>query len=677
MLLKEGANLRHFIISCNSSLNLFRSFVIVSDFKINTKTIMAFKNLAEFVHKLDEYGELVTIHEMVSPALEISEIADRMSKNNGKALLFMNTGTRFPLLINAMGSEKRICLALGVNNLDEVGGRIKSLFSELTSARQGLLNKLSVLPTLGKVASWMPRKRKGRGECQEIVINEPDLSELPVLTCWPYDGGPFITLPSVHTVHPVTGERNVGMYRMQVMGKAETGMHWHLHKGSAAHFREYRRLGLKMPVTVTLGGDPAYTYSATAPLPENIDEYLLAGFLRRKNVEMVKCITNDLWVPSDVDFVIEGYVDPEEELVSEGPFGDHTGYYSLADDYPRFHVTCITHRRDAIYPATIVGIPPQEDAWIGKATERIFLAPIRMSVVPEVTDMMMPAEGVFHNIVIAGIKAEYPGQPAKVMNALWGAGQMMFNKVMVVVDSDVDLEDYGKLLTGIVQNADPQKDVIFNRGPVDVLDHASNAFAYGSKIGIDATRKNSVKARNEKVPGQPSGINRFAGIEGEVAVYQKLSLPEAIPFAILGVNKNRPGYIKELHTRLYMDGTLEGLRYVVYIDRFALSLDPGDIAWMVANNIDPIRDCFFPSSPGNEGPMAIDGTMKSTVLDDFPRNWPNVVVMDNTTIEKIDAMWPKLGLGPFIPSPSLKYKVLVRNEGAVADRRLQDATGNS
>lgn len=623
---------------------------------------MAFRNLSDFINRLETAGELSRVSARVSPRLEISEITDRVSKNNGKALLFENTGTDFPVLINAMGSERRICLALGMNNLDEAGERIKSLFAGLTVPRPGLIDKLSVLPMLGEVASWLPRERKGRGECQQVIMDEPDLGRLPVLTCWPHDGGPFITLPSVHTVNPVNGQRNLGMYRIQVMGKTETGMHWHLHKGSAVHFREYKRLGLRMPVAVALGGDPVYTYSATAPLPEGIDEYLLAGFLRRKKVELVKCLTNDLMIPADVDFVIEGFVDPSEDLVLEGPFGDHTGYYSLADYYPKFHVTCITHRKGAVYPATIVGIPPQEDAWIGKATERIFLAPIRMTMAPEVIDMTMPPEGVFHNIVIAKINTEYPGQPVKVMNALWGAGQMMFSKVMVILDGEADLNDPWRVLAEIVLNADPRQDIIFNRGPVDVLDHASSAFTYGSKLGIDATRKPGKQKVTIDTEQIKSGLEKLDGIDG-IQVYCKLPLSAGLPFLVLGITKDKPGYIADLHTRLSSDGILEGYRYIIYIDTFALEMDPGDIAWLVSNNIDPVRDCFFPE--GKKGPLAIDGTMKSGKLDNFSRDWPNVVVMDEDTIRKVDEMWDKLGLGSYLLSPSLKYRALVRNEGAV------------
>jgi len=330
---------------------------------------MAYSSLRQFIERLEQAGELYRVKAYVTPRLEIAEITDRMSKSpgGGKALLFENTGYDFPVLINAMGSYRRMCMALGVDDLNVIGREMEALFKSLAVPRSSLVEKLSLLPTLGKLASWMPVRIKGRGACQEVVMPEPDLYRLPILTCWPKDGGPFITLPIIHTRDPHTGIRNVGMYRMQVFTKDMTGMHWHKHKVSARHFQAYQALKQKMPVAVALGGDPVYTYAATAPLPDNVDEYMLAGFLRKKKVELVKCLTQDIEVPADADIVIEGYVDPEEAFIWEGPFGDHTGYYSLPDWYPRFHVTCITHRKDAVYPATIVGIPPQEDAWIGKA----------------------------------------------------------------------------------------------------------------------------------------------------------------------------------------------------------------------------------------------------------------------------------------------------------------------
>lgn len=353
-----------------------------------------YRNLAEYVAALEKAGELVRISVPVDPVLEIAELTDRQAKQpgGGKALLFENTETGFPVLTNMMGSERRICMALGVERLSEVGERIEALLADAMRPKAGWMDKLKMLPLLKEVSAWMPRSvSRRRGECQQVVRrgDEADLSELPVLKCWPHDGGRFVTLPLVHTVDPETGVRNVGMYRMQVFDSRTTGMHWHRHKTGERHYRQYEKWGERMPVAVCLGGDPVYTYCATAPLPDGIDEYMLAGFLRRRPVELVKCLTCDLRVPGDCDFVIEGYVDPAEPKAVEGDFGDHTGFYSLKDLYPRFHVTCITHRRDAVWPATLVGIPPMEDAYIQLATERIFLAPIRLAVAPEVVDLWM------------------------------------------------------------------------------------------------------------------------------------------------------------------------------------------------------------------------------------------------------------------------------------------------
>lgn len=437
---------------------------------------MAWKSLQQFITALERENELVRVQEFVDPVLEITEVADRCIKNNGPALLFENTGTDFPLLINALGSEKRMCMALGVDSLDSIGREIESLFRHIATPKNSVIEKIRILPKLGKIASWMPKTLKGRGACQEIIERDPDITKLPVMQCWPEDGGRFVTLPVIHTIDPETGARNVGMYRMQVFGPALTGMHWHRHKVSAGHFAQYKKLGRRMPVAVALGGDPVYTYAATAPLPPGVDEYLLAGFIRKKHVELVPCITQDICVPSDADIILEGYVDPAEPFVTEGPFGDHTGYYSLPDLYPVFHITCITRKRNAVYPSTIVGIPPEEDAWIGKATERIFITPIKMSIAPEIADMDMPIEGVFHNLTILSVRKEYPGQAQKVMNSIWGAGQMMFNKILVIVDSDTDIHNYEEVARRISEHADPGKDIYLGQGPMDVLDHSCSRF---------------------------------------------------------------------------------------------------------------------------------------------------------------------------------------------------------
>ncbi len=447
--------------------------------------------LRTFVAQLEAAGELKRVRVPVSPKLEITEIVDRLSKAGGPAVLFENTGTDFPVLINAYGSERRMAIALGASSLEAISTRMEALFHKLLSPKQGLLEKLRLLPDLAEVAGFLPRQARGRAPCQEVVLTGEavDLYKLPILQCWPADGGPYITLPIVHTYHPETRQRNVGMYRVQVLDKQTTALHWQLHKVSRRHYEAWKQTGQRMPVAIALGGDPVYAYAATAPLPEGIDEYILAGFLRRRGVPLVPGITQPIAVPADADIVIEGYVDPNEPLVLEGPFGDHTGYYSLPDYYPAFHVTAITHRKDAIYPATIVGIPPQEDAWIGKATERLFLTPIRLTMIPEIVDMDLPIEGVFHNLAIASIQKEYPGQGIKVAHALWGAGQLMLTKIAIIIDTDIRPSDYWAVARRASDVVDLRTDVLIAQGPLDVLDHACSQMAFGGKVAIDATQK--------------------------------------------------------------------------------------------------------------------------------------------------------------------------------------------
>ena len=628
---------------------------------------MAYKSLQQFIEKLDSCGELVRIKEYVSPILEIAEITDRISKNKGKALLFENTGKEFPLLINAMGSYKRICLALGVNNLDDIGKGIEKLLKEFSSPKNNLFDKLKMLPKLSQMSSWMPKLSNISAICQEVIIREPDLEMLPILQCWPFDGGKFITLPLVHTKDPNTGIRNVGMYRMQVFQKDITGMHWHLHKGGAKHFQEYKQLGKKMPIAVVLGGDPVYTYAATAPLPENIDEYMLAGFLRKEKVELVKCITQDIEVPSDADFVIEGYVNSNEELIWEGPFGDHTGYYSLPDWYPKFHITCITHRKDAIYPATIVGIPPQEDAWIGKATERIFLTPIKMTLCPEIIDMDMPIEGVFHNIAIIKIHKTYAGQALKVMNALWGAGQMMFNKILIVVDDTIDIHNYKQLIEQLVKQVDVSSDIHFFAGPMDVLDHSSTHFAYGSKMGIDATIKltEEINDFSEKIIlMDESKINTEALKQKytDIKAINTSLLSNNIPIVFVSIEKSKPNQVKEIHSHLTNEASFNSIKCVLYFDSEVDLDDIRDMVWRFANNIDPRRDTYFVKIQNNTK-IGFDATGKTKKFDNFKRDWPNIIVMDDTTIENIDKKWDKFKIGSFISSPSLKYKKQIKVKG--------------
>ena len=630
---------------------------------------MAYKSLQAFIDALEQAGELVRIKTFVDPVLEIAEITDRVSKtpDRNKALLFENTGTDFPLLINSMGSERRMCIALGVNHLDDVMHEIENLFKTLSAPKNGMLEKLAMLPQLSKFASWMPKVIKGRGACQEVIMDKPDLSQLPILQCWPQDGGPFITLPAIHTKDPNNGIRNIGMYRMQVFEKDMTGMHWHKHKVSARHYNEYKKLNKRMPVAVALGGDPVYTYAATAPLPENVDEYMLAGFLRKKKVELVRCITQpDIEVPADADFIIEGYVEPHEELIWEGPFGDHTGYYSLPDWYPRFHVTAITHKKNAIYPATIVGIPPQEDAWIGKATERIFLAPIKMTMVPEITDMHMPVEGVFHNLVIATINKEYAGQGQKVMNAMWGAGQMMFNKILVLADGKVKIDDYKALAQYVFANINPVTDVYFSQGPMDVLDHSCSKLGFGGKMCIDGTRKWEEEITE---PLLPFKLDAAFSIKNNIISYPEISgindqlaREWDIPVLFVALEKNRVGHVKDLHEHLCKQAGTRGIKMILYVEHTVKADDIADVLWRFCNNLDPRRDHFFGGSGNNI--LGLDGTRKSKKFDNFDRPWPNIIAADPETIAIVDQKWDNLGLGKLINSPSLRYATQLYGGGA-------------
>ena len=457
---------------------------------------MTLDTLSDFIAAIDRIGELTRVAAPVSVQLEICEIADRVMKQpgGGPALLFdhvvLRDGSRspYPVAINLFGSMRRMSLALGVASLDDVGGRITQLLD--LKVPEGILGKLSLLPKLLEISKFPPRTKGGTPACQEVVWRGDDvnLDRLPIITCWPEDGGPYITLPMVISRDPVRGIRNVGMYRVQQTGPRTLAMHWQRHKVGAAHWREMAARGERMPVVIAIGADPASVYSASAPLPPTIDEFLFAGFLRKAPVHLAKALTCDLEVPADAEFVIEGYIDPAEPLVTEGPFGDHTGFYSEADLYPQVHVTAVTMRKAPIYATTIVGRPPMEDFYLGHATERIFLPLLKLTV-PEIVDYHMPAEGIFHNLVFVAIDKQYPGQAFKVMNALWGQGLMSLAKVLVIVDKWVNVRDPQEAWWVALNNIDPERDARFTMGPVDVLDHSSRGFTYGSKLGLDATRK--------------------------------------------------------------------------------------------------------------------------------------------------------------------------------------------
>jgi 4-hydroxy-3-polyprenylbenzoate decarboxylase len=468
---------------------------------------MNFKDLRQFITFLKEKRELTVVRVPVEPELEITEIADRMIKQSGPALLFESVkGSQFPLVINLFGSFQRAAWALGVEDLHDLPDKLNRFIPYAHPST--FFEKIGLLFRLKEISDFQPKKVNS-APVQE-VIEEPDFSSLPILKCWPEDGGRYITLPLVITKDPQTMVQNVGMYRMQIFDEKTAGMHWHSHHDGARNFRLHQEMGKRMEVAVALGGDPATIYAATAPLPPGIDELFLAGFLRGEGVEVVKSKSVDLWVPAQAEFILEGYVEGGE-VKREGPFGDHTGFYSEADDYPVFHLTSITRRGNPVYPAAIVGRPPMEDFFLGKATERLFLPLIRL-LLPEVVDINMPCEGVFHNCLIVSIKKEYPGQARKVASALWGMGQMMLTKVIVVVDEEVNVQNCSEVAWKVLSNVDPERDVFFQKGPLDVLDHASRTPGYGSKVGIDGTKKSRWEGHSRTWPDEitmTEGIKRL------------------------------------------------------------------------------------------------------------------------------------------------------------------------
>ncbi len=449
---------------------------------------MPYRDLREFIQRLEKEGELKRISAEVDPVLEITEITHRVTRAGGPALLFERPkGSKHPLLINMLGSERRVNLALEVHALDEVAARIRGFLD--MQAPQGLFDKIKMLPKLAELGSFFPKTVK-TGPCKEIIETDKlDLSKFPILKCWPQDGGRFITWPLVITKNPETGKRNVGVYRMQVFDERTTGMHWQTQKHGAEHFRRARAADPKgrIEVAVAIGADPVTCLAGILPIPPDLDEMMFAGFLRREPVDLVPCETLGLEVPANAEIVLEGYVNLGE-LRKEGPFGDHTGFYSLEGEYPVFHVTCVTHRKDPIYLTTIVGPPPQEDYYMGHAVERVFLPVMKMQY-PEIVDISMPAEGIFHNLMIVAIRKSYPGHARKIMNAIWSLGQAMFTKVIVVVDHDVNVQDYKEVVWKTLCAIDPERDAQFMFGPMDTLDHAARMQDFGSKMGIDATRK--------------------------------------------------------------------------------------------------------------------------------------------------------------------------------------------
>jgi len=566
---------------------------------------MSYKDLHKFIEELEKHGELKRVHAEVSPKLEITEITDRVSKAHGPALLFEKvSGSNYPVLINAMGSYRRMSMALGVKELNDLG----TLITEYVNLGNylSIKNLIKSIPRMLRLLYVFPYKSRRKGKCQEVLEREVDLDTLPVLQCWPEDAGKFITLPLVFTKDIHTKRQNVGMYRMQLLDKTSTGMHWHKHKDGSEIYQGYQEQGQRMPVSVTLGCDPAITYSSTAPLPPTLDEMMLAGWLRKSRVKLVKCITNDIYVPSNAEFVLEGYVDPTEELVLEGPFGDHTGYYSLADYYPRFHVTCITHRRDAIYPATVVGKPPMEDCYMAKATERIFLPMLRM-IIPELVDINLPLEGVFHNCAIVSIKSKYPGAAIKVMNSIWGMGQMMYTKMIVVVDDSVDVQNIKQIRDVVLTQVAADKNLIISEGPLDALDHSSNEAYYGNRLGVDATCRNI-----------PSTDNQLTNT-----------------YHVMSIRKERSRQGREAIAEYMISHTD---KFVIVVDEEVCPEDMSTVMWKVFNNIDAKRDLVI-----SNGKIGIDATKKMKE-EGLTRDWPKDLEMTQEIKQQVEQRWRQYDL---------------------------------
>jgi 4-hydroxy-3-polyprenylbenzoate decarboxylase len=592
-----------------------------------------YNNLRDFIEFLESKGDVKRIRTEVSSYLEISRFTDHESKSpdGGKALLFEKVrGSSFPVVTNAFGSPRRICQALGVDHLDQLGERIEKLLN--MGPPENIRQFFHLVSSGLAMTQFFPRRhRKPHPPCQEVVHTgkDVDLSTIPVLHCWPLDGGPFVTLPLVFTRSLVTGKQNAGMYRMQIYDRNTTGMHWHIHKDGSHYYNEYCRAKKRMPVAVAVGTDPATTYAATAPLPRGVDEMILAGFIRQKPVYRTRCLTVDLEVPAEAEFVLEGYVDPCETR-AEGPFGDHTGYYSPVDLYPVFHVTAITHRRDAIYSATLVGRPPMEDCYLAKATERLFL-PLLKSMFPEIRDYWFPWEGVFHNIVIVSAEKEYPGQAQKLMSGLWGQGQMSFCKAIVVVDETVDPKDPRAVLRELIRRTDIDSDIWIIRGVLDVLDHSAANPLFGAKIGIDLTNR---------VPGEPDrkkhtdvqipsvSLSPVQGIElagrslqGITSCYP-LDEPGKNRIILFGVAKTPERGGDYFARGLQEIKELENYNIMILYDKEIELSDSSLVLWKLFNNVDPERDFYR-----KENRLIVDACRKGPA-EGYTRKWPDDILME-------------------------------------------------
>ncbi|MDG1842925.1 MAG: menaquinone biosynthesis decarboxylase [Nitrospinaceae bacterium] len=604
---------------------------------------MPYHSLREFIDRLENENELVRIKDHVSPILEITEITDRVSKQpgGGKALLFENVeGSNIPVLINAFGSSKRINMALGVRDIEKIPNDIDKYLK--IKPPSSLLEKVKLLPMLLEAAAFPPKMVSSRqASCQEVVLtgDDVDLGKIPILQCWPNDAGRFITFPIVVNRTIDRKLRNVGLYRMQVYDKKTTGMHWHIHKDGAHFFHEFKKQGKIMECAVAIGADPAVCYSASAPLPFGIDEFLFAGFIRKSPVPLVKCKTVDLEIPATAEIVLEGFIDPSEMRL-EGPFGDHTGYYSQDGDYPVFRITAITHRKNPIYLTTIVGKPPQEDFYLGKATERIFL-PLMRTQLPEIIDMNMPAEGVFHNLVILSIDKRFPMQARRLMSALWGMGQMSFVKTIIVFDQDVDIQNTQKVIETLLNKIDFTHDLFFSEGILDVLNHASDKALYGSKLGIDATTKiegedeSKIKSENNSKTASPLSEHVLESFT-ELTSCKILKQNDLHQVAFATLDKKKPQQGCKVIKKFMNDKKFSAITVFVLLENHENVNDASTVLWKILNNIDPKRDMYF---FGNR--VGIDVSCK-TGEPDFKQYWPDEIEMSNNIKQIVDQKWTKM-----------------------------------
>ncbi len=610
--------------------------------------------LREYIEQLAERNEVKKVTVSCNPELEMCEIAHRMfSAGSDQVLLFTDTGTEYPVAMNLYASEKRLLASMHAKSFEELQQRISSLFDTITQPKKGFSAKWHTLSSLYSLAKLLPRAISGKAPCQERIERSPDLTKLPILKSWPHDGGRFITLPMVITKDIETEKRNVGMYRMQVLDAQTTAMHWHIHKTGARHFAGYKARNERMPVAVALGGDPLLAYCATTPLPDGIDEFLFAGFLREREVTMVKGVTIPLEVPAEADIIIEGYIDPAEAPFWEGPFGDHTGFYSLEDWYPKFHVTCITSRRDAVYPATIVGIPPMEDSIIARATERIFEPIIKKALIPELKDLYLPTEGVAHNLALVHGAHPYAGSGEKIANAMWSAGQLMFTKYILRLPDSCAFTDQNNILRLLAEVK--IQDLFFSRGPEDVLDHASEEVGFGSKLFIDTYY------------GTPSDAPvRWTDHASHTLGGRSLWVGEKLLLQI--VEDYEPFQKNDAQKLLTQCAAEVGAipRFILLVNSYAPMSHPSLLLWYVLANTAPARDIWI-ANDGDDFSAIIDARAK--IGGAYLRPWPNVVASSKETIELVDRRWREYALGIEMPeSPSLLYrKMLINYDSATAN----------